>query len=367
MIAQLYAPIDNSQFHRTLYIFTCISPVCSNQSDSWICIRSQILENVTEKEGKKVATTVTQPTNISWLGGVDEWDDVPDDNMNEENGNLTVNDSNKVSDEDDETNSNEFDPIPFFSNLSVNNAQNANFGAQGGAIGQIRAPNPSAEIEGGESEVIMIDTPVIPQRDLIALLKQTSAIPSNLENVSIRGFFLAVDEERLVSGHQTAVSDHVRELIQNYQMTDGGGSLRTTPTSPDNAAYGGPEDLVDSSNSKLEGEQYEKVNPAHGDHMFFSFLSRIQENPGQIVRYSRDASPLLIKPIYEEIPRCRSCGKDVICEVQILPSLISKLQLENGDAVPIEYGNVLIFTCKQSCWDTPDKYRVENVVVQQEL
>lgn len=52
--------------------------------------------------------------------------------------------------------------------------------------------------------------------------------------------------------------------------------------------------------------------------------------------------------------------------MQLLPSVIPKLHFINGDPAPIEFGNVLIFTCVQSCWDTPDKMRVEHVVVQVE-
>lgn len=61
------------------------------------------------------------------------------------------------------------------------------------------------------------------------------------------------------------------------------------------------------------------------------------------------------------------CGGEVLCEIQILPTLIPKLQLNNDDSCPIEYGNVLVFTCIKSCWDTPDKYRTEYVLVQSEI
>jgi pre-rRNA-processing protein TSR4 len=83
-------------------------------------------------------------------------------------------------------------------------------------------------------------------------------------------------------------------------------------------------------------------------------------------RYSRTASPILIAPLSEPIPRCQNCGSETICEVQILPTIIPKLRLENGEATPIDFGNVLVFTCAKSCWDTPDKMRTEAIIVQQE-
>lgn len=94
---------------------------------------------------------------------------------------------------------------------------------------------------------------------------------------------------------------------------------------------------------------------------------RIQENPGQILRYSRSAAPLLIAPLKECPEKCLNCGGELICELQLLPTIIPSLRLEcNGEGVPMEFGTVLIYTCAKSCWDTPDKSRQEICVVQRE-
>lgn len=124
-----------------------------------------------------------------------------------------------MSDEDDESNSMESDPIPAFGNLQVDD-KNANCGEQGGgAVGQISSPNAYAEIEGEESsEMVSIDAPVAPQRDLIALLKQTTAIPTDVGKMTLKSFFLSVDEERFQSVN--SITDHVRDLMQDYQSKD---------------------------------------------------------------------------------------------------------------------------------------------------
>lgn len=85
-----------------------------------------------------------------------------------------------------------------------------------------------------------------------------------------------------------------------------------------------------------------------------------------LFRYSRDALPLLIAPIQEAIPKCPNCGGETICEVQLLPTLIPKLKLQKCQETmtSIEFGNVLVFTCLKSCWDTPDKMRYERIIVQ---
>lgn len=50
--------------------------------------------------------------------------------------------------------------------------------------------------------------------------------------------------------------------------------VNKTPDSPNGKDLGAPVDF----------EGYEKSAPAHGDLLFHSFLMKIQENPGQILR-----------------------------------------------------------------------------------
>lgn len=150
---QIYAPLDGSQFHRSLYIFACVNALCSNQSKGWLCVRSQQLEKVSEYEGyKKRERQAAQ--NIKWCSGADDWDDDDDDDdcdrrdsdcnnsqyveevdINEQNGNFVViskKNDNSMSEDEEESNSMESDPIPSFGNLQVVDDKNANCGDQGG-------------------------------------------------------------------------------------------------------------------------------------------------------------------------------------------------------------------------------------------
>ncbi|CAD7093629.1 unnamed protein product [Hermetia illucens] len=360
LIMQIYAPLDNSQFHRTLYIFACLSPTCSNVSKSWLCVRTQILDkSPSENSGGSESIKASAALKINWCSGADDWGEPADDvNRNEENGNVIKND-NRISDDDDESNSMENDIICGLGNVNIDD-KNANCGAQGGAIGAMNTSTIYAEIEGEEFENVTIETPTYPERDLVAMLKQTPGIPSNLKKLTLRSFFVSVCEEKqTATTNYLGLADHVRELIQEYQFRDE--NCRSSPDSPVAAA------AIGNGGAESEQEAYEHAVPAHGDVIFHNFMSTIQDNPGQIIRYSRDTSPLLPAPLTESVPKCPNCGSDTIPEVQILPTLIPKLRLENGDAAPIEYGNVLVFTCLKSCWDTPDKMRMENVIVQPEL
>ncbi|XP_055696321.1 programmed cell death protein 2-like [Lutzomyia longipalpis] len=358
LILQIYAPLEGSQFHRTLYVFSCLN--CSNQSSSWFCVRSQTLEKNFEKETSRNPHQGQEKhtVNVNWCAGANDWD-VPEEtktadveNCNEENGN-TISKIDKMSDEDDESNSTEIDLLNIIENVHIDE-RNANSGAQeGGAAAMNNAPKASAEIETDETELIIIDTPDAPQRDLIALFKQNNVLSSDQVNLTLRSFFITVDEEVKSTQENT---DHIRDLIHEYQKKDD-----DLKKSPEGASAG------EKRGEMLgDGEHYEKGIPAHGDVLFHAFITRIQENPGQIIRYSRNTVPLLISYLKESIPKCTYCGSDLICEVQVLPTIIPHLQLENCDATPIEFGTVLIYTCSKSCWDTPDKMRIETCIVQQE-
>lgn len=234
MITQIYAPLEQSAFHRTLYVFACLNPVCSVQSRSWLCIRSQVLEKQIEKDNatKKGRRDEGVVNNINWCSGADDWgaDECLDNdayvrpmgkdiNDNEENGNTIPNESYQLTDEDDESSSG--DLITELDNMQIDE-QNANCDVQAdGAVGLMYSykNQASAELEGEETEMISIDTPISPQRDLVALLKQTSAL--NSDHMVLQSYFMYVEEEE-VQGRTLMGHEHVRELLQDYQTKDQG-------------------------------------------------------------------------------------------------------------------------------------------------
>lgn len=86
-------------------------------------------------------------------------------------------------------------------------------------MGLLNSPSASAEIEGEESEMVCVDAPIAPERDLIAMLKQTRAIPNDLNHLQLKGFFISVDEEKKLSidTNSALANDHIRELLHKYQ------------------------------------------------------------------------------------------------------------------------------------------------------
>lgn len=78
--------------------------------------------------------------------------------------------------------------------------------------------------------------------------------------------------------------------------------------------------------------------------------------------------PLLLYPAQDFPVTCVHCHNKMFFEIQVLPTLIPKLRLlsSGGEGVHLEFGTVLVFTCRKSCWTTTDTWREERVVVQAE-
>ena len=72
LICQIYAPLENSSYHRSLYIFACIQPACWNQVQSWKCFRGQV--NAAEAK----FDTSTEPNNTK-LTNTFDWGTSEDD------------------------------------------------------------------------------------------------------------------------------------------------------------------------------------------------------------------------------------------------------------------------------------------------
>lgn len=359
---QLYVPLEGSKYHRTLYIFACINPNCWNQNESWTCLRVQVLEDECKANALDTSSINVPSTTSSWLSDANDWGDNINDNSLEQNGNNVL--PNNATEfnfslrrEVDENIREEFSAL-HVDDPNANSPASIESPVGIGAVGRLDLPQASAEIDGEESEVVCIDTPIQPQCDLVTLLHEVTPFPIQMEsnketNFSFVETFLSVEEEDFNGD----VSPHVRDLLVEYQYKNP--DLTTKPAA----------DSDEGKTTEMESEKYEKSIPMHGDEMFHNFVSQIQKNPGQLLRYSRDNSaPLLLYPISGCVGKCRHCNGEMTFEVQILPTLISKLILQprTEKIFQIEFGTVLIYTCGRSCWSATDSYREEHVVVQAE-
>ncbi|CAH0583037.1 unnamed protein product [Chrysodeixis includens] len=375
LVVQCYAPLDNSVYHRTLYVFACINPNCWIQSESWLCVRSQYQDKSANESSVIVAMPSAQ-ANLAWCSGCDEWDENDNDTangnlMNIDNAPSPNNAMHRNSDEDDESNSFELENVEqALGNLHVFDAHNANMSPIQGAVGAIGAPRAAAELEGGdEPGLVSVDTPTAPSNDVEALLHQTAELPHDLRSRLMCGplqfvpKFIYVEEEWI---SPTANDDRANSLLSRYIKEDelevGGG---------DRAGAGG-------AGGGSDEEPYEEATPLHGDKLFHAFLTRLRENPGQILRYSREQSPVLGAPLPSSastpdspsVPTiCARCGARLLCELQLVPEFAESLRLlpSNAPLAHLHFLSVLIFTCSQSCWQASDTLVKEFVVFQPEV
>ncbi|XP_073992600.1 programmed cell death protein 2-like [Rhodnius prolixus] len=343
LILQIYAPLDYSSYHRTLYIFACINPNCWNQNGSWVCLRSQIrIDSSRESLQGGEDDSVNNAVENDWhIAGADAWAD-------EENGN-TIEAVWSKSDADLSRN---------LAMLTVSDECNANSAGSVGAEGAIGVvPTATAMIEGDEGEVVSIDTPTAPQVNLIAMLEEAAPMPQvPISSLQFTSYFISVGEEELSSAMSPTNSEHIKDVLKDYQ----------TKISDDDMLFN--KSSMDKGDSDIAGvgvEHYEKTLPRHGDKLFYQFITRIQANPGHILRYG--GYPLFLYPLQEKLRSCRHCGAELLFELQVLPTLIPRLTLVGSDrGTHLEFGTVFLYSCAVSCWEDNDSYREEHLIVQME-
>ncbi|KAG5839695.1 hypothetical protein ANANG_G00207650 [Anguilla anguilla] len=152
--------------------------------------------------------------------------------------------------------------------------------------------------------------------------------------------YVSVMEEADLWGQ--ADLEHEQKLLQEYEQREG-------------VAVG----EMDSCEGRESMEKYEKTEARHGDQVFSRFMKKISLCPQQILRYCWSGSPLLITDAPSNVVApCGRCGGPRTFEFQLMPALVSLLRSTDSSLeVAVEFGTVLIYTCRRSCWeiglDTP--------------
>ncbi|XP_077297843.1 programmed cell death 2 like trus [Arctopsyche grandis] len=340
LVFQCYAPFENSPYHRTVYIYGCINPNCWNNSESWSCIRVQYKD-----ENKNVTTESTTPQNnvVSdmWCTDANNWEeDEMTSNTDESSTPQPCNSKDEIMEEISHD----------FGNLNCTNVHSRLHELQKIAN---ETPQASANIEIDGSSQVIVETPTFPVNDIRQILNQKPDLPAVSENTSIqfKSIFVRVYPENFITPDKDR---HIDELLLKYQQ-DMNIEMQEDKTKV-------------KKNNVFVNEEYEKETPLHGDTLFHSFLTRIKMNPEQIVRYSLGQQPLLISELPNNIKalKCQNCLGNVQFELQILPTVIPHLRIAGSNQTHLEFGNVIVYTCKNSCWKNDEQYVSEIVIVQAE-
>ncbi|XP_059139950.1 programmed cell death protein 2-like isoform X2 [Physella acuta] len=211
----------------------------------------------------------------------------------------------------------------------------------------------------GEPRVVMEDF-VVPDTERWTAMTQilNTECPELSESVAVgkkpvvfKAYYLnVIDEPRNTSFND----EHVENLIRTYEKNEGKplGSLLS--------------DKPNTGKGKVSTESYEKTELKHGDKIFHKFLKRLQRCPEQIIRYEREGEPLFINKLEgtPSIASCTICGYPRVFELQLLPPLIPWLKSLDGTETKVEFGTVLIFTCKNNCWSDELDFVEESILFQ---
>ncbi|ESP03421.1 hypothetical protein LOTGIDRAFT_87533, partial [Lottia gigantea] len=111
-------------------------------------------------------------------------------------------------------------------------------------------------------------------------------------------------------------------------------------------------------------EEYEK-SEIRGDKHSHKFLKRLKRCPQQCIRYEWNGEPFFITKPSKDQQReltCPNCRSQCVFELQLMPPLVNYLHNSHGDSS--EFGTVIIFTCKDSCWSSNQRLMEETSIVQ---
>lgn len=333
---QIYSPLDRCDwYHRTLYIFCCINPRCWNKQGSWRAIRSQ--ERSSPAEQACSSTTASPGVSSDWLAGQDDWDS---DSWGSVPSSLACSSDNP------------HDLETCLGSMSVT-----------AVVASPTPPTPQEddEVVSGDSE--MEEAPVEPEpvmdgealEAMTALkkseLERSAVIGGLLQGAAFKSYYIAVVEENPLPD-KAPTDAHARKLLQDFEAGDGN-AFRTPGKGQGGTAYA--------------QESYEKAS--YHDAIFHKFHKRLQRCPRQLIRFCWEGAPLFVSqpPPSWEPSKCESCGARRCFELQAMPALIQSLEVEGcaqlqGPAV--EFGTVLFYSCRASCWKEGDTWLPEVALVQ---
>ena len=344
LTVQVYAPLDDSPNHRTLFVFCCLQPKCQTSSEGWLCFRDEVPD--TSQPNPVKPQTVSTASKTTWLDDADDWGD---EEMDGDNGNSTNN-----NDKSESTVSELKMECLSLENQNLNVDEVVAATNSGNDLQQNEENIASAEVESVEESVMLDDFPTQPSVDLRALLSPSAvAIPDELCTSEFSSFYLNVIEEQLTESSDTKLDRRARELWEEYQRKENCDLKKIQK--PKQTSTAGAD------------ETYEKPLPSHGDRLVHKFIKQVQYCPTQLIRYGRGESPLLFKPLSKDVAdkKCQHCSAPLVFELQLMPHLSQRLMMEDASHQSVELGTVLVLTCSRSCWT--GTLREEYLIVQSEM
>ncbi|XP_071755201.2 programmed cell death protein 2-like [Centroberyx gerrardi] len=287
-VVQVYCPLQDSPYHRNLHLFACRSVACGGRTESWRVFRSQGLEAEPTAPSRPAEEPPLPATD--WCDGADDWGMEGEEEEEGEGGR----------------------------------------GGGGGLKTEIQA----------EEEA---ERPVAGQEEVRSRLQDLRLGGTEQDAPVFRPFFISVVEESDLGGGAGGLElEHAQHLLREYERREG-------------VAVGQLESGREEGGGGGGEEKYEKSRARHGDMVFSRFMKRISVCPEQILRYCWAGTPLFVSEppsnMAQMVPVCGRCGTSRGFELQLMPALVSLLRGRGRSAEPeLEFGTVLVYTCRRSCW-----------------
>lgn len=297
-VVQIYCPLAASSYHRTINVFACTNPQCYGKPESWKVLRSQCLVSEIKDTSKDNLQVKQAPVSTTdWCDEADDWGMEAEDNEPESCQHTHQETAQPVTDRQLST-----QPAGLVDSIELQGLCLSGTGHSGCAVAHTAVP-------------------------------------------TFQSLYISVAEETDFVGQNDV--DHANKLLQEYQERE-----RVTVGELESCEGEGGE------------EKYEKTKAKHGDAVFASFMKRISLCPEQVLRYSWSASPLFISEppsnIHQMVPPCAQCGSPRVFEFQLMPALVSLLHSTDlSSELVLEFGTVLIYTCRESCWTSRSNTPVE--------
>nr|ACO09556.1 Programmed cell death protein 2 [Osmerus mordax] len=298
-VVQVYCPLEASLYHRTLHLLACPNPQCSSKSESWKVLRSQCLESEI-KPSPELSPSPHSPGTEAPIAATDWCDGADDWGMEDEEESACLSDTTQTQVKTTEAN---LEPVMRTAELDVS--------------GRLR------DLCLGEREAIQLDIP------------------------TFSPFYVSVVEETDLV--EPADLHHAQNLLKEYERREG------VAVAELGTCDGGGD------------EKYEKTRARHGDAVFSRFMKKISLCPVQILRYCWNGSPLYISEppsnMAQMVPVCARCGSSRTFELQLMPALVSLLRSKDcRSEMAGEFGTVLVYTCRNSCWTWGSTSPVEELI-----
>ncbi len=349
LVTQLYCPLEGSQYHRTLYIFTCIAVECLNKQKSWRVIRCQLPVSKPPNENAEKGQEETPPkvaiATEDWCDDADDWGSESDGESGQISSLATPLHENQVmgcsseasfiSDQRQATaqydNDSEHCSVAMTTHPSNLSSKNTRIEKP---INDLKLPTHDNVVDSlsigqstNDKNIDDMNARWTTNDDVtndamksLSINTETAAKSSPTKQdclLSFKPFYVSVFDEPSTSLLATELTNHARELMLNYQQREGVNVLEWQEQS-----------LHMSSVSSGSDEGYEKATAKHGDRIYQKFSKKLQLCPEQCIRYSWNGSPLYITSPSEGsiIPACPYCCGVRVFEVQLMPPLISVLK-----------------------------------------